>query len=125
MNRRMERVNFTLRRELGALISEELSDPRLGAMTSVTRVETSPDLATAKVHVTVLGDAQQQLLALEALRSAAGYLRASLDRRVRMRHIPRFSFALDTAIQSGAEMLDLMDRVAAEDRERPRNEEPE
>ena len=52
---RMRRINEVLREVVGAAVSTELSDPRIGFVT-VTSVETSPDLRTAKVHVSVLGD---------------------------------------------------------------------
>ena len=56
---RMRRINEVLREVIGAAITTELSDPRIGFVT-VTSVETSPDLRTAKVHVSVLGDEEQR-----------------------------------------------------------------
>jgi ribosome-binding factor A len=55
----MRRINEVLREVIGAAISTELSDPRIGFVT-VTSVETSPDLRAAKVHVSVLGDEEQR-----------------------------------------------------------------
>ena len=55
MDRRGGRVNHTIQRELGILIAEELNDPRLSPMTSVTNVDVNRDLSIAKVYVTVLG----------------------------------------------------------------------
>ena len=52
--RRVDRVNALLQRELATLISEELRDPRI-AFPTVTGVETTPDLKTARVFVSVLG----------------------------------------------------------------------
>jgi len=56
MNKRNGRVNFTLQRELGMLIDESISDPRLAPMTSVTRVECTADYSTAHVYISSLGD---------------------------------------------------------------------
>jgi len=53
--KRADRVNALLQRELGMIISEELRDPRI-AFATVTGVEITSDLRTAKVHVSVLGD---------------------------------------------------------------------
>jgi len=53
--KRADRVNALLQRELGTLISEELSDPRI-AFTTVTSVEVTDDLRSARVFVSVLGD---------------------------------------------------------------------
>jgi ribosome-binding factor A len=118
LSRRTERVNFTLRRELGALISEELNDPRLAQITSVTRVDVSPDLKTARVYISVLGDDAEKLASMEALESAAGLLRNALRDRVRIRYTPSLRFLPDTTIEAGAEMLALIDKVADEDRRR-------
>ena len=68
---RMRRINEVLREVIGAAIATELSDPRIGFVT-VTSVETSPDLRSAKVHVSVLGDEDAREGALDGLRSSHG-----------------------------------------------------
>jgi ribosome-binding factor A len=118
MTRRTERINHTLQRELGDLIAQELSDPRIPRITSVTGVECSPDLAEARVSVSILGSADERRHALEALASAAGFLRRALGDRIRMKQVPRLTFAIDTKIEQAAEMLALIDSVAAADRKR-------
>ena len=118
MTRRMERVNFTLRKELGSLIAEEVSDPRLAELTSITSVDCASDLGKARVYVTVLGDEQVRQSSLEALRSASGRLRNLVKRRVRMRRIPALEFMADSTIEDGAEILALIDRVKEEDQRR-------
>lgn len=120
MNRRNGRVSITLQRELGQLIDESISDPRLAPMTSVTRVECTADLATAHVYVSSLGDREAREGSLEALQSAAGYLRREIDKRIHIRHVPRLVFHLDSTLVEGAEMLEMMDEVARQDRLRPR-----
>ena len=117
MNRRGERVNFTIRRELGSLI-EELSDPRLSPMTSVTHVDVNRDLSIAKVYISVLGTDQDRESSLEALRSAATRLRMEVSERIVIRTMPKFSFIADTQLQTGADMNQLIDRAIAEDSRR-------
>ncbi|MBI4307092.1 MAG: 30S ribosome-binding factor RbfA [Chloroflexi bacterium] len=122
MSRRMERVNATLKRELGLLIHEALADPRIAPLTSVTDVDTSPDLTTAKVSVSVMGTDEERSATLTALESAAGFLRHSVEDKVRMRHVPRLSFKLDTRLGKTAEMMAFMDEIAREDVMRRRAE---
>lgn len=117
MDRRGGRVNHTIRRELGSLI-EELNDPRLSVMTSVTNVDVNRDLSIAKVYVTVLGTAEEQELSLEALRSAATRLQILVSRRIEIRKMPRLTFILDDQLQSGADMNQLIDQAIAEDSRR-------
>ena len=114
----MERVNFTLRKELGSLIAEEISDPRLADLTSITSVDCAPDLVKARVYVSVMGDELVRQSSLEALRSASGRLRNLVKRRVRMRRIPALEFLADSTIEDGAEILALIDRVRDEDSRR-------
>ena len=115
MSRRMERVNFTLRKELGSLIAEEVADPRLAYLTSITSVDCAADLGKARVYVSVMGDEEVRRSSLEALRSASGRLRNLVKRRVRMRRIPALEFLADSTLEEGAEILALIDKVKEED----------
>lgn len=117
MNRRGERVNFTIRRELGPLI-EDLSDPRLSPLTSVTSVDVNRDLSIAKVYVSVMGTEEEQDQTLEALRSAATRLRMEISQRIVIRSMPRLTFTVDNTMQTGADMDQLIDQAIAEDSRR-------
>lgn len=112
MSRRMGRVNELLREEISMLLLHELKDPRVAALTTVTHVETSPDLEHARVHVSVMGTEEERDGAMKGLKSAEGFLRRSLAGRVKMRRVPALTFELDTSMERGAEMLALIDRVA-------------
>jgi ribosome-binding factor A len=95
---RMGRIDHELQRELARLISLELKDPRLGFVT-VTRVEITNDLHSAKVYVSVIGDrhvAKQSMLALE---HAKGFLRGELGHAVALRHTPELVFVEDRSTE--------------------------
>lgn len=115
--RRSGRVNHTIQRELGICI-EELSDPRLSPMTSVTGVEVDRDLSMAKVHISVLGSDQEREDTLQALRSASTRLRMEISHRIVIRRMPRLSFFVDSTMQTGADMDQIIDRVMSEDSRR-------
>jgi ribosome-binding factor A len=117
LNRRGERVNHTIRREIGPLI-EDLNDPRLSALTSVTSVDVNRDLSIAKVYVSVLGTDEEREQTLEALRSAATRLRMEISQRIVIRTMPKLTFIADTQLQSGADMDQLIDQAIAEDSRR-------
>lgn len=117
MDRRGERVNHTIRRELGYLI-EELNDPRLSSMTSVTSVDVNRDLSIAKVYVSVLGTDEERELSLEALRSAATRLRMEVSQQIVIRKMPKLTFIVDNTMQTGADMDQLIDQVIAQDSRR-------
>ena len=118
MDRRGGRVNHTIQRELGILIAEELNDPRLSPMTSVTHVDVNRDLSIAKVYVTVLGADAEREDSLRALRAATTRLQIVISQRIEIRKMPRLTFILDDQLQTGADMEQLIDKVIAEDSRR-------
>ncbi len=115
MSRRTDRLSGLFRSELADLISNELRDPRITGMISITSIDVSPDLEHATVYVSVLADeAKQQAASLAVLNNAALFLRKHLMERVHIRRVPTFEFKADHTIEEGARMLDLMKKVAAE-----------
>jgi ribosome-binding factor A len=112
MSRRTERVNDLIREELSDLLLREVRDPRLTGLISITHVDVSPDLANARVSVSVMADAEEQAAAIKALNAAAGFLHRELKKRLEMRRVPFLNFRLDTSIERGAEVLTLLSDVA-------------
>lgn len=105
------RINQEIQKELSVLISREIKDPRIHQMTSVVNVETAPDLKTAKIYVSILGDEQAQKDTLMGLRSAAPFLRSSLARNINLRNTPELTFIVDQSIEYGVNMSRLIDEV--------------
>ncbi len=93
------------------LIREELRDPRLHGMVSITRVDVSPDLENADVYVSVLGEAEDKISTMNALTAAGPFLRRELLERVRIRRIPHLHFRLDQTMEQAAHVLELMRQV--------------
>ena len=119
MSRRTERVNELIRHELSQMLLHELRDPRLEGLLSITRVEVSPDLSTARVFVSVMSETADQQEALKALRAAAGYIHKELVHRLEMRRVPFLTFLLDKSIEEGAAVLARIDEVLHEDETSP------
>ena len=112
MSRRTERVNDLIRDELSELLLREMNDPRLTAgLISITRVDVSPDLANARVFVSVMAEPEEQKQAMKALESAGGFMHRELKKRLDMRKVPFLNFRLDTSIAEGAEVLTLLNKV--------------
>jgi ribosome-binding factor A len=103
----MRRINEVLREVIGAAIGE-LSDPRIGFVT-VTSVETSPDLRTAKVHVSVLGSEEEREATLTGLRSSHGVLQSAIAAETRMKRTPTLSFRYDETVEQGMRISRLLD----------------
>ena len=105
---RMRRINEVLREVVGATIAGDLSDPRIGFVT-VTAVETSPDLRTAKVYVSVLGDEDEREASLSGLRSSHGVLQTRIAAETRMKRTPTLSFHYDDTIEQGVRISRLLE----------------
>jgi len=105
---RMRRINEVLREVVGAAISGGLSDPRIGFVT-VTSVETSPDLRTAKVFVSVLGSDEERQATLEGLRSSHGVIQARIAAETRMKRTPTLTFRYDETIEQGVRISELLE----------------
>lgn len=105
--KRTDRVNALLQRELGQVISEELNDPRISFAT-VTAVETTPDLRTARVHVSFLGDEAKGRESMAALDRAKRHLRKVLGERTELRYVPELVFIEDRSAEKAARISMLL-----------------
>jgi ribosome-binding factor A len=100
---RIARIDQEIRRILGTLITQELSDPRLSFVT-VTRAEISDDLQHCKVYVSVIGDRHQARQSLDALTHASGFLRGELGHKIELRHTPDLIFIEDRSTERAIEL---------------------
>jgi len=105
---RMRRINEMLKEVVGAAISSDLNDPRIGFVT-LTSVETSPDLRSARVYVSVLGSAEERDATLAGLSSSHGVIQARIASETRMRRTPTLTFHYDDTIEKGMRISRLLD----------------
>ncbi len=105
------RINGEVQKVLSTLISREIKDPRINPMTSVVAVEVAPDLKTAKVYISVLGDEESKENTKKGLKSAASFMRGQLARTLNLRNTPELIFVIDNSIEYGVNMSRLIDEV--------------
>ena len=110
MTRRTERLGEEIREEVAQLIAGEVKDPRVGLVT-VTRVDLTADLRTARVYVGVLGTAQQRQAALAGLKHASSFLRRSLGQSLRLRHTPELVFHYDRGLDATNRVAQLLAEI--------------
>ncbi len=115
MSRRIERVNSLIRQEISDLLLREIKDPRLDNFVSIVRVDTAPDLSYTRVYVSCMGSDEIKHETLLALRSAAGFFKGELMKRIRIRTIPDIDFREDDSIARGAEVLELIEKIENEE----------
>lgn len=105
------RINMEVQRELSEIIRAGIKDPRIHPMTSVVSVEVTPDLKFCKAYISVLGDEEAGKSTIAGLKSAEGYVRRELARRINLRNTPELKFILDQSIEYGVNMSRLIDEV--------------
>jgi ribosome-binding factor A len=121
-SRRSAKVAEAVREQVSTAILFGLKDPRVKNVT-VTRVEVSPDLRSAKVYVSVMGDEKMQRLTLRGLESARGFLQAKLAERVQIRYTPVLHFELDQGVKRSIEASRLLREVLPQSSESETHEE--
>ena len=104
---RIDRISEEVRREVDAIIREELHDPRVGGTYSVTRAEVTGDLRYAKIYISVLEDERRDGL-MDALKNAKGYIRHSLGKRMIIRYTPELIFVSDKNIEYGVHIAKVL-----------------
>ena len=111
MPRRTDRINELLRQEISQLLARQVKDPRLDGVISITQVRTTNDLRSARVLISVMGNAEAKKNALEGIQSAAAYLRRELRDRLAMKYVPFFSFEVDNTLEEANHLYQIMNQI--------------
>lgn len=117
---RVQRVREEIKKESSEII-RGMKDPRIGFVT-VTDVEVSNDLRHAKIFVSVYGEEEEKERTLEGLEAARGFIRTELGKVIRLRYTPEITFRLDSSLERGARINQLIAQLSTE--EGSRAEEP-
>ncbi len=112
------RINGEVMRELSCIIRDEVKDPRIDPLLSITHVEVTPDLQFCKCYISTLGGDNSMKRTIEGLKNAEGYIRRELAHRVNLRKTPIIQFIEDRSIEYGVNMSRMIDEVAQKDREK-------
>ena len=109
--RRPDRVAEAIRVEVATFLNEGVKDPRIVGLVTVTAVEVTRDLRSAKVFVSVMGTDQERKATLEGLASLAAHLRPHIGRALRLRSAPELTFLLDESIARAARIETLLAQI--------------
>lgn len=114
MSTRQERVQELLKIEISDIIRRDLKDPRLGFVT-ITGAEVTRDLRHAKVFISVMGDEKQKEESFAVLQRAAGHIRSEFGKRAFMKIIPEISFRMDSGVEHGMHIFELLQKVKTDE----------
>ena len=106
---RTTRIAEEIKKEVSVMIQNELKDPRVTGLVSITKVFLTKDLKICKIYVSVFGANKEEVL--EGIKSGAGYMRKELGRRVQIRIVPELQFVLDDSIEYGAHIDQMLKNI--------------
>jgi ribosome-binding factor A len=117
LKERTNRISVEFKKEISNIIRNELKDPRLAKLISVTWAKVTRDLRYAKVYISVMGNDEQKNSTMAALKSASGFIRREIGQRINLRYTPEIHFELDNSIEHGVYMSKLIKDTLKKDKE--------
>lgn len=116
--KRSDRISEEMKKILAVILRDEIRDPRIPLLTSVTEVKVSTDLSHASVYISVFGSEKEKDECFEALKKAASFIRRQVTMRMDLRISPELKFLRDDSIEKGFKMSKLIDETIRKDREK-------
>ena len=110
MSQRIQRVAEEIKKQISAIIRDELNDPRIGFVT-ITKVEVARDLQQAKVYFSFFGSQKEQRDTQIGLDRSRGFIRKLLGQRIRIRYIPEIIFKLDQGTEHSIHIDQILDKI--------------
>lgn len=107
---RMNRIDEQIKKEVSQIISQELRDPHITGLVSVTMVKTTPDLRYARVFVSML-NCKSQKENLATLKKSSGHIRSLLAKRINLRITPELVFEFDESIEYGSKIDQILKEI--------------
>lgn len=120
-SRRMLKAAEAIREVVSMAILTEIRDPRVQNVT-VTGVEVTPDMRSAKVLVSVMAEEPKQYLCLKGLANSTGFLQSKIAKRVETRYTPKITFELDQGVKKSIEVQRILHELAEERKQREQSQ---
>ena len=111
--KRLDRVGHLIQMELGQLILHRTKDPRIGFVT-ITNVSVAPDIRSARVFYSVMGNEKAKRDCQKALEKAAGFFQREIAAAIELRYTPKLTFTLDESIARGMEIDQILRNLSGE-----------
>lgn len=109
---RIDRINGQIQRELSLLILQKIKDSRIrDKNVSITQVKATPDLKSATVYVSILGDETEKAQVLEVLNHASSFLRSNLGHTIKLHSVPALNFVMDNSVEYGMHIESILNDI--------------
>ncbi|MBU3092255.1 30S ribosome-binding factor RbfA [Clostridium sp. CM028] len=113
------RINEEIKKDVSNTIQNKIKDPRLSAMVSVTKVDTTKDLSYTKIYVSIFGDKNAKKETLQALKSSTSLIRKEIGSHVKLRHVPQVIIEVDETIERAIHLEGIFNQI----KEKTKNDE--
>ena len=111
-NYRGGRINEEVKKEISNILREDVKDPRINGMISVTSVKVTKDLRYAKVYVSIFCiNEEEKASNFEGLKNIAGFIRKEIAQRINLRISPQILFEIDDSIDYGMHIDSLIHQM--------------
>jgi len=107
---RVERINSEIQKAISHIIDNDVRDPQIDAIISVSNVETTPDLSYCRVFITSIGTTPSNEV-LARIKGAAGYIRGKLSKMVKLRITPRLEFLKDESVEYASNIESILKNI--------------
>jgi ribosome-binding factor A len=108
---RIAAISAEFKRVLSDIIRNDIKDPRVSEMASVTHVEITKDLKYAKAYISVFDTDKLKKSTIESLTHAEHYIKNEIGARLRIRRLPEITFILDTSIEYSSKISEMLKKV--------------
>jgi len=116
VNYRNGRINEEIKKTVSNTIQNKIKDPRLSAMVSVTKVDTTKDLSYTKIYVSIFGNEITKKETIQALKSSTGLMRKEIGAHVKLRHVPQVIIELDETIERAIHLEGIFHQIKAKEK---------
>lgn len=111
-NNRVMRISGEVKKEVSDIILNELKDPRISGMISVTKAIVTKDMRYAKIYVSILSNEEEKKGILQGLKNASGFIRKELGQRIKLRYTPEILFEIDNSIEYGFQISNILKQIS-------------
>lgn len=126
MVQRTDRLNSLLKEVISEVVQQDVRNPHVNHLLSITRVDITKDLHHAKVYISVIGTQEEKEETVKALQSAAGFIAVNSSKKVTMRYFPELTFKLDDSVDKHMRIDSLLNEISEErkarEKEHPQDE---
>ena len=120
MTKRTKRLNSLLKEVISEVIRQEVKNPNVSELLTITEVDITKDLHHAKVYVSIIGSDKERKSTIDALQQASGFISKVASKKVVMRYFPHLKFILDTTVDKQMKIDSLLKKIDEEKQSRNR-----